>query len=190
MRARVLDLVSIGLCAAALAGCVTVSFKRGASPDAMAADERACRDATTGEAAYVDCMRERGWFMAGAAAAARPAETGAQAAHPAAGVEKSGVTIEYEPPRPAPTAPPAPADEAKPRPTPTASDPLARFTVASWWKLGGSAADLDRAIAKCVGELGELHRPPKGAAVVTAGLRDCLRRDGWYAVGVGPSSPG
>jgi hypothetical protein len=60
---------------------------------------------------------------------------------------------------------------------------LARVDVASWWKLGGSAADLDRAIEACVGDLGAAHRPEPGARIVTAGMRACLRARGWYAFG-------
>ena len=53
--------------------------------------------------------------------------------------------------------------------------------MTSWWKLGGTPADLDRAIDQCVATLGPAHRPDPNARVVTNGLYACLRSDGWYA---------
>ncbi|MGH7787506.1 MAG: hypothetical protein ACRERC_11605, partial [Candidatus Binatia bacterium] len=61
---------------AAFSGCATFSFKAGASPDTMAADERACR-ASAGDPGFVECMRERGWYVTGGAAAASPVASGA-----------------------------------------------------------------------------------------------------------------
>lgn len=49
------------LSAVVLAGCAGATFKRGASPDSIAADERACREKTATEEEYADCMRERGY---------------------------------------------------------------------------------------------------------------------------------
>ncbi len=44
-------------------GCAGVSFKRGASGDSMAADERDCRSSTDNEEQYIKCMRDRGYSM-------------------------------------------------------------------------------------------------------------------------------
>jgi hypothetical protein len=55
--------------------------------------------------------------------------------------------------------------------------------VSSWWKLGGTNADLDRAVAACVDELGAAHRPNVGPTEVTVALRDCLRAKKWLPVG-------
>lgn len=47
-------------------GCASVTFKRGASPGAMTADESACGGRETADpAAFRQCMKERGWFVAG-----------------------------------------------------------------------------------------------------------------------------
>ena len=175
-----------------LAGCATVTFKRGASPDAMAADERACRNAGTDEAAFVECMRNRGWFVHEINRVGDGTSTDARVTEPRAPGAGSAVAAGDEVARRAPGAAPAPKGTGPPSATaagPPAgtADPLARINVASWWKLGGSAADLDRAIDKCVGELGTAHRPNPGATVVTAGLRACLRAADWYAVGVSAS---
>lgn len=51
------------LSAVVLAGCAGATFKRGASPDSIAADERACREKTATDEEYADCMRERGYVV-------------------------------------------------------------------------------------------------------------------------------
>ncbi|MCG2634965.1 MAG: hypothetical protein J4A00_08665, partial [Gammaproteobacteria bacterium] len=63
-------------------------------------------------------------------------------------------------------------------------DPLKALNISSWWKLGGSASALDRAISDCTAELGEQHRPTAGATQVTAGMLACLRSGGWHGLGV------
>lgn len=183
---------------ALLAACGDVTFKRGAGPGAMAADERSCRASAPDDAGFAACMRERGWFVAlsgedattssaadrwlearddvQAADAMPQADSVPQAPAPAASVTRpSGDDDEPAPSVPAPVPLVAPAKPA--------FDPLAEDTVASWWKLGGSAAALDDAIADCVAELGVAHRPDPGARRVTAGLRACLRAEGWFPVG-------
>jgi len=187
--------VSLALLLALLAGCATVSFKPGASPQAMEADERACREASRGEASFTECMRNRGWYMrgTGAAEAAPPLTPAAPAqldATPSAPPARS-FTAAAAMPIPTPSAPAAPSTPllpAAPPSTPTTTpaeptDPLAEVEVGSWWKLGGTPAELDRAIDACVAELGPAHRPVPNATVVTAGLRACLRKAGWFGVG-------
>ena len=192
---------------ALLDGCGTVTFKRGASSGAMEADERACRDATTNEAAYVECMRDRGWYIGGAGAAPDTQATETPIPRPTASTESvPGIpaatptaTVTTNPPKAdAPEPPPsvtpaaaavltpvvaAPPSQATVEASPEPSDPLARVEVASWWKLGGSPAGLERAIEACVAKLGEAHRPDPGARIVTAGMRTCLREAGWYPFG-------
>ncbi|MEX2481582.1 MAG: hypothetical protein WD928_12065 [Gammaproteobacteria bacterium] len=181
--------------AAVLAACGNVTFKRGADPTAMAADERSCRTSAPDDAGFAACMRERGWFVALSgedAATSKAADRWLEAHHdekPAA-VMSQAVTVAPGPAPAADVASPSSDDDAStPAPAPVATaakpafDPLAEATVASWWKLGGSAAALDAAIADCVVDLGVAHRPDPGARRVTAGLRACLRAEGWFAVG-------
>ena len=181
--------VSIGV-VVLLAGCgATMSYKRGAGPDAMQADEQACRGTAAAIESYVDCMRARGWAVRGGE---NPAESAAAAgwltrlrasggsdaapasATPSPAAEPLALTAD-------PAAPAALASDADTAPAPP-FDPLAEVVVASWWKLGGSAAGLDAAIAGCVDELGAPHRPAGTARRVTAGLRACLRSSGWYGL--------
>lgn len=199
----------IALFLAVLAGCgASISFKRGAAPDAMSADERACRDASSGDAGYLQCMRSRGWTVieTGGQNAARAEATSVPAA-PAAPPRDAAPAATSFTPTPTvaipavshPIATAIPSPPAQPA-TPTAeaaasspalgglipaqpSDPLAKVSVASWWRLGGTADDLDRAIAACVAELGPAHQPAPNATEVTGAMRACLRKAGWFAVG-------
>jgi hypothetical protein len=87
-----------------------------------------------------------------------------------------------------PSAAASAAAVAAPAATTTASgprpfDPLAPVGVSSWWKLGGTAAGLDGSVRACIAALGNAHRPEPGLDRVTAGMRACLRADGWYALG-------
>jgi hypothetical protein len=182
--------VSVAVAVAALAGCANISFKRGASGDAMAADERACRNETSDEAGYVECMRKRGAYVAGRSATS-PAAT-VQATQTPTAVPAAPVAPDADAPNGKATVPPPPALPATvttplPPASPTPVDPLEQISVASWWKLGANPADLDKAIDACVIKLGPAYRPGPGATVVTVALRDCLRQDGWFAVGKGSS---
>jgi hypothetical protein len=206
---RCTRILIVGLMAV-LAGCGSVTFKRGAGPDSMAADERRCRAAAADEAGFAACMREGGWFVAmtgeeGAKASAADRWMEAQkvdqnatdaATAPADGSAPAAVLEESGSGSTAPAAANVAATsrtrpvvkESVPTPVPAAAaepnfDPLAEVAVASWWKLGGSAATLDNAIAACVSELGVAHRPDAAAKSVTAGMRACLRAGGWFAVG-------
>jgi len=173
----------------ALAGCASVTFKRGASPDSMRAAERACRSSTSGKAAYVACMRERGFFASGA----EPATRGGAAAvtHVAPSVPVAAPRTPGNVPAPAPAVapaavavdPPVAGQNEVPAEVPAELDPLDLIDVASWWRLGGSAADLDKATDRCVEELGEKHRPEPGSRAVTAAMYDCLRDVGWRPFG-------
>ena len=175
---------------ATLSACATLSFKPGAGPDRMSADEHACGQA--GDEGFVECMRNLGYYMSDGAigspltptpvvaAAADASLTPTPTAAPAVVATAAPVPASPPPATHSPTVAPAPAAASATAPTDT-SGGLPRVRVGSWWKLGGSAAGLDSSIAGCVQKLGTPHQPPPGAQVVTIGMRDCLRGDGWIA---------
>ncbi|HYD47549.1 MAG TPA: hypothetical protein VEB21_04345 [Terriglobales bacterium] len=159
-----------------LAGCATVSFKRGASPDVMSADERACRKQTSGEHDFRRCMRERGLYVTGSDGGSE-AEARPSPVPTTSGAADGG----FESPLPPVMATPgalavAPADNV-----------LMLVPVGSWWKFGATAEQVPAAIDACVAQLGESHRPARGAVQVTAGLRACMRQNGWFSVKAEPS---
>lgn len=58
-------MVMLVIASALAAGCTSVTFKRGATPTTMAADESRCRKADPADTAFRACMRDKGWFVAG-----------------------------------------------------------------------------------------------------------------------------
>lgn len=202
-----------------LAGCATVSFKRGAGPGAAKADEDTCRATTTSPEDYADCLRNHGWMVNTPGIAAEPASEPAPATDGAAPAKSAAPDAGVTPPTAVPaaksaphaaTAPsatetvtPAPArsgsagapaagSDTPPATKPTAAaappaakplDPMTKVTVSSWWKMGGTNAQLDAAVKACVDELGPAHQPNVGPTEVTIALRDCLREKKWFAVG-------
>jgi len=190
---------------AMLTGCAQVSFKRGASPDQMTTGEQECRRRTTDEAAFVECMRQGGWFVLGttdgspAPATVTPAPEAAVATPERTAASPKPAPIVPEVPEaaatPAPTvimpapvvapvmAPAEAATEPSPGVDSPADDPLRRVDVGSWWKLGGTVDGLQKAAESCTAKLGPAHRPEGDLRIVTAAMRDCLRAAGWYPLG-------
>lgn len=145
--------------------CAEVTFKRGAGPDAMQATEQSCREKTADVDAYAGCLRAAGFIYAkpsdtaalfvaeeeraaageSSAAIAEAAMTEAipdpAAAAAAAANDSSSATplISVEPAERAGASLP---QSAKPK-VKMNRDPLAEVTVASWWKLGGTAGGLE-----------------------------------------------
>jgi hypothetical protein len=74
----------------------------------------------------------------------------------------------------------APTDTQKSAPKQTS--PLDIYTISSWWKMGGSAASLEKNINACVATLGEAHKPNNKTQQVTRGLVVCMHEKGWKAL--------
>lgn len=107
------------------------------------------------------------------------------AKRPAAGGAPETVAVPPAETKPAKSAPPARAGYPDPEePAEEAPlDPDSKINVSSWWKVGGTASDLDRAVGACVDELGASHQPNPAITEVTVALKDCLRAKKWIAVG-------
>ncbi len=173
-----------------LPGCASVTFKAGASPGKMAADESACRERSEDEAAYVLCMRDLGWFVASPDANSKPPVVGDEVVATQAVPQPTPVGALGPKPVVAPTvAAPASPSVATPERSSTVAqkegppDTQTSIEVSSWWKLFGNAADLDKAIAACVTGLGAEQEPKSGGRVVTVAMYHCLRKAGWRPLG-------
>jgi len=70
LEPALIGLVTVVIACTFTAGCTSVTFKRGATPTTMAADESRCRNADPADAAFRACMRDKGWFVAGGSDAA------------------------------------------------------------------------------------------------------------------------
>ena len=182
--ARIAMVIAITL---ANVSCGSYTFKRGASPGDMAADESACRGT---EQVFHECMRKRGWFIASNLSDLKPTEpvieqstitpaqdtSAVQAAIKSANQVADETNSEPAPIRAGSKGIPA-AD------VPKVVDPLTPLAVSSWWKFGGNAGGLEQDIAACVADLGNAHRPQPAATIVTQGMRACLKEHRWFAIG-------
>ena len=191
--ARLTALVGSGCVIAALNGCAEVTFKRGAGPGQMQAAEQTCRDTTADADAYAACLRAAGFIYAKPSGATalfvEPEDTSSDVTDasdstttdtaPAAASSVAAATVSVEPSgRAGQTLSQASQAKAK---VPTS--PLKEITVASWWKLGGTAAGLEADQMTCGNTLGNAHRVAANAKVVTVGMLACLRGKAWFAVG-------
>ena len=181
--------LALGVCAVVIvSGCAEVMFKRGAGPGNMQSAQHSCREQSADETAYGNCLRAAGYVYekpsaSGALFVAPVAETAAAAAGesaaPAPAADSMPMTAHVEP---AARAGVSIAPQAIPTPTP-AINPLTEVTVASWWKLGGSAGGLETDQGSCAGQLGAAHKVAANSKVVTVGMLGCLKSKGWFAVG-------
>ena len=181
-RAAVVVIITL-----ASVSCASYTFKRGASPGDMAADEAACR-AT--EQVFHECMRNRGWFIASNPGDLKPAEPVVEQSTMTPAKDTSAVPAAKESANQvagAMASDPAPSRaDLKSGPAaevPKVFDPLTPLAVSSWWKFGGNAGGLEHDIAACIAELGNAHRPQPAATIVTQGMHACLKGHGWYAIG-------
>jgi len=169
-------------------GCGTMTFKAGASSDAMAVAERDCRQRSSGEDAFAACMRASGYMVATGSAPRDGESAVVDTRREAAAAAELAPT----PPTAAAAAAPVGAPPAKPAAAPVRTDAIetavredssGRVAIASWWKLGAGAEAFDAAVAVCVDELGDAHRPDPGVTTVSLGLRGCLMEAGWRPLG-------
>lgn len=183
-----------------LQACAEVSFKRGAREQDWASDRQACADASD----YVTCMEARGYFIRrldddaspsaefadDAEADALPADDASLAASDveADDLDDLSVRIKESGPRGESMEPPQArpseatlrrakaAEASKPK---KPADPLERFTVSSWWKLGGRPEEVDSVTAACVKRLGPEHAAE--GQRYTRGSLMCIKESGWKA---------
>lgn len=190
-------LMASGCALALVSGCAEVTFKRGAGPGEMQATEQGCRAKSTDVEAYKACLNAAGFIYAkpsgDAVLFAEDGEAGADgiavgsvadaSPSPSAATASSGPTTDT------PTVsvqPSGRAGESLPqaaKPTAAPADPLKKVTVASWWKLGGTAGGLEADQASCGATLGDAHAVAPNAKVMTIGMLRCLKGKGWFAVG-------
>jgi len=193
-------LIASGCAVIGLTGCAEVTFKRGAGPGEMQATEQACREKTATVEAYKSCLHAAGFIYAkpsgdtvlfaededdtGIAVASETiaeaeAASGAAPAVAAAANSAGAPTVSVEPSGRAGESLPQAAQPKVRAP----ADPLKKVTVASWWKLGGTAGGLEADQATCGTTLGEAHHVAPNAKLVTVGMLRCLKTKGWFAVG-------
>lgn len=170
----------ISLLLLCVAACGEIAYKRGAGPGAF--DERAAQCRALGEDRYPACMAEHGWTLHRQSGSLpedwhvppvgeqKPAMGGGAGPQSGAYEGQAGQGKSFA----------AGAVRGQALPQVAGADPLARFSVSSWWKLGASAAQLESAMAGCSAQLGPQHRPDGERRMLTRGMILCMRSAGWF----------
>ncbi|HTJ97888.1 MAG TPA: hypothetical protein VL381_10495 [Rhodocyclaceae bacterium] len=145
-----------------------ISYKRGAGPDELAVNQQQCRSTND----YQACMESKGWTVhrideRNPLAVFVPTQDVRVPNDGSPYVKSSGGNM--------------PANGVKENPA-LPPDPLTKFNVSSWWKMGGGAGDLEAAKASCVAKLGPAHAPEEKSKLMTRGLILCLKEQGWYGL--------
>jgi hypothetical protein len=149
--------------------CGTVSYKLGGTHgDYQAARDR-CHNAGRDDSPdFERCMEEQEWIVKqlGGPAAPSDAKRSVPAASASGGLQSSPVAGGVPP-------------SSRLSDAPSVEHPT---VVKSWFKLGGTAHELEAATERCVAKLGAAHRPKPESHLVTAEMLDCLRDEGWHGV--------
>lgn len=164
------------------------AWKQGAGPDALAQARQECRTAPEG---YGACMNSKGWVVhkldddnpLAVFVSSDNNRTASDTVYvPASGANAQGQTAATTMPASQSVAQATASGSEKPAEKKTPPDPLTKFNVSSWWKMGGSSAELQAATDTCVAKLGPEHAPQVEAHIYTRGLILCLKAQGWYGL--------
>jgi hypothetical protein len=158
----------LSLVTAAASGCGTVAYKAGSTnSDYQAARDRCHKDGDAEGPDFDRCMEQQGWIVKqfGAPGAPSDAKRSVPAASPSPGSPSSPAASDIAP-------------SSKRSETPAADAPI---VVNNWFKLVGTAAELDAAKERCATKLGAANRAAPESHIVTGEMLDCLRNEGWRA---------
>ncbi len=164
-------------------------YKRGGDGSTLAADQAECQR-RTGDAAgeqYRACLRELGWATTGqpleAKAPTVPAVNEQDAEKNAEAPSEANDPVKPEPKMTTPVTvevkPAPPLQEATPG-TPAAAIPRTPKAVGSWFKLGGTPAQLKTDQADCLTE--SQHSRQSLSWSADPGFLTCMRARGWHAL--------
>lgn len=168
-----------------ISSCGDFAYKRGAGANDLATDKRDCEARSNDHKMIEQCLNDKGWTVQKlddldpfATASVNPDN---RIISPDTNTYTKNTTLSND--NKAESAALAPnginsSSEKPTTPIPTA-DPLDKFIISSWWKIGGNAGNLQDTINDCVATLGEAHRPNPITNEATRGLGVCMRDKGW-----------
>jgi len=168
-RVRQVRWLTAFLCTTVLVGsvgCGTVWYKQGSTDaDFETARDRCRADGRGAGADFERCMQERGWIAT--RVESRPAPNGANENVPIA--------------TPVPTPSSHSSGDIAPAPRRDEAAPVEQrpVVVKNWFKLGGTAAELDAAMTRCARQLGETEPSPDSP--LSHEMIECLHNAGWRA---------
>lgn len=158
-------------------GCGELAYKSGASGADLASDRAACKLQDSAPAMVEKCLTNKGWTVQ------RLDKLEPIDVDPVieATVIPSNQRIENIGGYPGATENPTgnSTSSAAPMSPKKVPDLLDKFTVNSWWKMGGNANNLEETMNACTTTLGEAHAPDATKQHVTRGLLLCMKEKGW-----------
>jgi hypothetical protein len=168
-----------------ISSCGEFAYKRGAGANDLATDKRACEARINDHKMIEQCLSNKGWTVQKlddmdpfATASVNPDN---RVISPDPNTYTKNTTLSNDNKTESAAQPLngiPPNSETSATPTPIA-DPLDKFIISSWWKIGGNASSLQDAISECVATLGEAHRPNPITNAATRGLGVCMKDKGW-----------
>lgn len=161
-------------------GCGEIAYKRGASAGDLDSSKKVCPAKSDDQPGYEKCMTAQGWQL--------------ENLDEAMAFDALMPVIASKPTQPASTANQQSSDTEKNDSNKAAVDsaskpetnPMARLSINSWWKLGGNAADLTKAKNECTKTLGEAHLVDAINQQVSVDFLTCMKEKGWRGL---PSKP-
>lgn len=161
-----------------LDGCGEFAYKRGAGQDNLKAAQQECQAAGGKPANYEKCMQRRGWFVQELGDLGE-IDGSVKPDDPAKLTETDPVaTVGTKQDNRDTDSPGQPTAEV----LATSKTLLDVFIISSWWKFGGSPAELKASISDCVSQLGEEHAPSSDMHKATRGLLLCMKKRGWHGL--------
>jgi hypothetical protein len=159
-----------------LMSCGEFSYKRGGSAADIANAHKACRGVAESELSQ--CLEKQGWEVQ---------KFDDQELFAVASVEDNRM---QDKPRPSSSATKA-SDQTeaatatevqKTNPEPENTDPMQRYKINSWWKLGASDKKMTSDMNECSTTLGEAHQPDMVNQTYTRLFVICMHDKGWQAL--------
>lgn len=156
-----------------LSACGEFAYKRGAGANDLTADKSSCEAQSNDHKTIEQCLNDKGWTVQKLDDLDPFATASVNPDNRAIASDNNTYTQN------ATTSDGNKTESTKVTAPPPVADPLDKFIVSSWWKVGGSADSLQTAINDCVGILGEAHRPNPVTNEATRGLGVCMKDKGW-----------
>jgi hypothetical protein len=178
-------LIMMLLITSTLTACGEFAYKRGASATDLQQAKKEC-SSISNEQKAADCLEAKGWSVNNLDDSDLFAIASYSESNPNQTPNKTTSLENIEPAEP---AKPTPYEESKEvvnkevkevnTVAKKAPNPLDKYKINSWWKMGSNGQSLETAINECVSTLGEAHRPDSKTQLATRGLAVCMREKGW-----------
>ncbi len=160
-KQKLIGIVITSVIVLSLSACGELSYKRGASANDFQQQKNNCSTNNKTDSEVELCLENSGWLVVNAD---KPLFAEATADERMADAATEQV------------------DPDTSEPVQKAIDPLELIAIGSWWKTGAAPSALMADSEQCATELGKGHKTQSNMSLVTRGLIDCMRENGWFAL--------